>query len=121
MDEQAVAKYGRHLSEKMLRLFDEALSQEKFCSLREDWELSEVEPGDIVHITGVVILLLSLCFTSVCGPKPIEPPLLHDLTLKCQMNVACTMLNANKHIWLKAELQNTHYITSYSKITALCI
>lgn len=52
MDEQVVAKYGRHLSEKVLRLFDETLSQEKFCSLREEWETSAVEPGDIVHITG---------------------------------------------------------------------
>lgn len=60
MDEQVVAKYGRHLSEKVLRLFDEALSQEKFCSLREDWELSEVEPGDIVHITGLAFLCRDL-------------------------------------------------------------
>ena len=52
MDDQVMAKYGRHLSEKVLRLFDETLSQEKFCSLREEWETSEVEPGDIVHITG---------------------------------------------------------------------
>lgn len=52
MDEQVVTKYGRRLSEKMLRLFDESVGQEKFCSLREEWEASEVEPGDIVHITG---------------------------------------------------------------------
>ena len=56
LGDEVVAKYGRHLSEKALRLFDETLSQEKFCSLREDWELSEVEPGDIVHITGMDIL-----------------------------------------------------------------
>lgn len=52
VDEQAVTKYGRCLSEKMLRLFDETVGEEKFCSLREEWEASEVEPGDIVHITG---------------------------------------------------------------------
>lgn len=62
MDEQVVAKYGRHLSEKVLRLFDEALSQEKFCSLREDWELSEVEPGDIVHITDLAFLCSDQAF-----------------------------------------------------------
>ena len=62
VDEQVVAKYGRHLSEKVLRLFDEALSQEKFCSLREDWELSEVEPGDIVHITGLAFLCSDQAF-----------------------------------------------------------
>lgn len=56
LGQEVVAKYGRHLSEKVLRLFDETLSQEKFCSLREDWEMSEVEPGDIVHITGMYIL-----------------------------------------------------------------
>ena len=52
LGDDIMAKYGRHLSEKMLRLFEEILSQEKFCSLREEWEMSEVEPGDIVHITG---------------------------------------------------------------------
>lgn len=56
MGEDVVAKYGRHLSEKVLRLFEETLSQEKFCSLREEWEMSEVEPGDIVHVTGMDIL-----------------------------------------------------------------
>lgn len=50
--QEVEAQYGRQLPEKVLRLFDETLSQEKFCSLREDWEMSEVEPGDIVHITG---------------------------------------------------------------------
>ena len=53
--QEVVAKYGRQLPEKVLRLFDEASSQEKFCSLREDWEMSEVEPGDIVHVTGVYV------------------------------------------------------------------
>ena len=56
MGEEVVAKYGRKLSEKVLRLFDETLSLEKFCSLREEWEMSEVEPGDVVHITGMDIL-----------------------------------------------------------------
>lgn len=52
-DEEAMSKYGRKLPEKVLRLFDETVSQERFCSLREDWELSEVEPGDVVHLTGI--------------------------------------------------------------------
>ena len=56
MGEEVMAKYGRLLSEKVLRLFEETLSQEKFCSLREEWEMSEVEPGDIVHITGMEML-----------------------------------------------------------------
>ena len=59
MGEEVVAKYGRQLSEKVLRLFEETLSQEKFCSLREEWEMSEVEPGDIVHITGMDIYIFN--------------------------------------------------------------
>lgn len=62
MGEEVVAKYGRHLSEKVLRLFEETSSQEKFCSLREEWEMSEVEPGDIVHITGMDICICNLKF-----------------------------------------------------------
>lgn len=53
LDDEAMNKYGRKLSEKVLRLFDETVSQERFCSLREDWEPSEVEPGDVVHLTGI--------------------------------------------------------------------
>ena len=68
MDEQVMAKYRRHLSEKVLRLFDETLSQEKFCSLREEWETSEVEPGDIVHITGREFLH-SYCSCIFYSPK----------------------------------------------------
>ena len=60
MGEEVMAKYGRQLAEKVLRLFEETLSQEKFCSLREEWEMSEVEPGDIVHITGMNILHFQL-------------------------------------------------------------
>ncbi|XP_078361987.1 DNA replication ATP-dependent helicase/nuclease DNA2-like isoform X2 [Oculina patagonica] len=61
LGDEVVAKYGRHLSEKVLRLFEETLSQEKFCSLREEWEMSEVEPGDIVHITGTFDSKTGMC------------------------------------------------------------
>ena len=81
MGDEAMTKYGRHLSEKVLRLFDEALSQEKFCSLREDWESSEVEPGDIVHITGMTIehihkwcpICYSFIFMLISPPSLISP------------------------------------------------
>ena len=52
VDHQVVARYGRQLPEKVIRLFDGAQSRERFCSLREEWEMTEVEPGDIVHISG---------------------------------------------------------------------
>ena len=68
MGEEVVAKYGRHLSEKVLRLFEETLSQEKFCSLREEWEMSEVEPGDIVHITGMDMFHFNLSNSSIVYP-----------------------------------------------------
>ncbi|KAK3751070.1 hypothetical protein QZH41_011966, partial [Actinostola sp. cb2023] len=41
--EEAVAKYGRVLSEKVVRLFDESQSVERYCYLRQDWEMTEVE------------------------------------------------------------------------------
>ena len=40
-------------SEKVLRLFDESNNSEKYCQLREDWERTEVEHGDIVNIVGM--------------------------------------------------------------------
>lgn len=76
-----MAKYGRHLSEKVLRLFEETLSQEKFCSLREEWEMSEVEPGDIVHITGTCIVVLhsySVSFNSQGLVKMVKRRSLHS-------------------------------------------
>lgn len=39
-------------TEKVLRMFDEEKGQERYCYLRGDWEMTEVEPGDIVHVTG---------------------------------------------------------------------
>ena len=39
-------------TEKVLRIFDEEKGQERYCYLRGDWEMTEVEPGDIVHVTG---------------------------------------------------------------------
>lgn len=39
-------------SEKVLRLFDESSNSEKYCQLRDDWERTEVEHGDIVNIIG---------------------------------------------------------------------
>ncbi|CAH3161793.1 unnamed protein product [Porites lobata] len=61
LDDEAMTKYGRKLSEKVLRLFDETISQERFCSLREDWEPSEVEPGDVVHLTGTFDPKTGMC------------------------------------------------------------
>ena len=52
MDGGAADAASRALTEKVLRMFDEEKSQERYCYLREDWEMTEVEPGDIVHVTG---------------------------------------------------------------------
>ena len=41
-------------SEKVLRLFDESDNTEKYCQLRDEWERTEVEHGDIVNIIGTV-------------------------------------------------------------------
>ncbi|KAK3727809.1 hypothetical protein QZH41_008231, partial [Actinostola sp. cb2023] len=59
--EEAVAKYGRVLSEKVVRLFDESQSVERYCYLRQDWEMTEVEPGDLVHVTGEFDMTSGIC------------------------------------------------------------
>ncbi|EDO44587.1 predicted protein, partial [Nematostella vectensis] len=55
------ARYGRSLSEKVLRVFEETVSHEKYVYLREDWEGTDVEPGDIVHVTGVFDINSGVC------------------------------------------------------------
>ena len=42
-------------TEKVLHLFDEEQTLERFCYLRGDWERTEVEPGDTVHVTGKLL------------------------------------------------------------------
>ena len=52
VDERQAETCGGVRTEKVLRMFDEWKCQERYCYLREDWEMTEVEPGDVVHVTG---------------------------------------------------------------------
>ena len=54
LDEAATRNAG---VEKVLRLFDESVSSEKYCQLRGDWERTEVEHGDVVNIIGEMVYL----------------------------------------------------------------
>ena len=74
---------------KVLRLFDESDNSEKFCQLREEWERTEIEHGDLVNIIGK--MLEGFYCSLICM---LQSVITHRTQLTEVVNVAgCFVLN----------------------------